>query len=214
MNAFKGKGNDKVVTLQQETAPCAELVSYCEEVSHCQFDIFFVDWPALGGVLQGHRQVDVMSSFVHCLMSSSLLSMQIQILPLGLTIGTIRATHSVGSITSWMIFPPSLLFSSSSNLHSNGMGILLDVITEYGLTSFSWFFTGVHFTLPKLTALSWLAALHIHYLYSAGCLCHYWWLRFWVECSLLGQFQTVPWLAFLPLDCVDWPWLVLVLACV
>ena len=113
--------------------PCAELVSYCEEVSHCQFDIFFVDWPAVGGVLQGHRQVDV---FLCALpMRSNLSSMQIRILPLGLTTGTIGATHSVGSITAWMIFPPSILFSSSSTLRSNGMGILLDVVTEYGLAS-------------------------------------------------------------------------------
>lgn len=43
MNAFedflpRGKNNDEAVTLQQETVPCAELVSFCEEVSRCQFD--------------------------------------------------------------------------------------------------------------------------------------------------------------------------------
>ena len=57
MNAFEdflphGKENDEAVTLQQENVSCAELVSYCEEASRCQFDSFFVDWPAAGGVLQ------------------------------------------------------------------------------------------------------------------------------------------------------------------
>ena len=44
----RGKGNDEAVTLQRETVPCAELVSFCEEVSL-----------SVDGVLQGHRQVDV-----------------------------------------------------------------------------------------------------------------------------------------------------------
>ena len=64
LNVFKdflshGKSNDEVDTIHQETIPCSELVFYCKEVSHWQFDIFFVDLPAVGVVLQGRRQVDV-----------------------------------------------------------------------------------------------------------------------------------------------------------
>ena len=54
-----GKRNDGVVSNHHETIPCAELVSSCEEVSHWQFDIFFVDLPAVGSVWQGHRQVEI-----------------------------------------------------------------------------------------------------------------------------------------------------------
>ena len=160
LNVFKDfvshrKRNDGVVTIHQEIIPCAELVSSCEEVSHWQFDIFFVDLPAVSSVWQGHRQVDIF--LCACLMSSSLSS---------------DSGHDEVTALTYR------LTSSSMSLQISVEGFLTEHTQQAcpslcGMSLLSWSASAgssreYTFTSPKLTALTLMTRCIAHALALLG----------------------------------------------